>query len=461
MLKIHQLFLRTYLAIFVAILITVTLSTYFWAKNLYLNQVEKNLIQNIDILSVILEDTKDINSIKDIIKDLSKKLNLRISIINENGEVVAESHKNIENIKNHSNRVEIIEARNIGLGKDTRVSETLNKDLIYIAKKVSFNEEIYYLRMADYTNKITDNFKKLTFEIFIYISFFLIIAFISTYFISIKIQRETDSILYFLKEITNKKKPIFLQSNYTFEFYKIAKLLNKVAKKISKKDEIKAKHTAKLTLANRQKDDIISAISHEFKNPIAIISGYSQTLIEDENLSPTLKIKFLNKILSNSNKMSQIVDKLRLTLKLQDNNHKLILNKVSIKKIVENSISDLKIKYKNREIKVLGVDKEINADEILIGIAISNLIENALKYSQEDVIIEINENSISIRDKGIGISQENLENIFKKYYRATSNNWNNSLGLGLFIVKSILNVHNFKLEIDSKIGNGSTFKIYY
>ncbi|HRG60485.1 MAG TPA: ATP-binding protein [Aliarcobacter cryaerophilus] len=461
MLKIHQLFLRTYLAIFVAILITVTLSTYFWAKNLYLNQVEKNLIQNIDILSVILEDTKDINSIKDIIKDLSKKLNLRISIINENGEVVAESHKNIEDIKNHSNRVEIIEARNIGLGKDTRVSETLNKDLIYIAKKISFNEEIYYLRMADYTNKITDNFKKLTFEIFIYISFFLIIAFISTYFISIKIQRETDSILYFLKEITNKKKPIFLQSNYTFEFYKIAKLLNKVAKKISKKDEIKAKHTAKLTLANRQKDDIISAISHEFKNPIAIISGYSQTLIEDENLSQTLKIKFLNKILSNSNKMSQIVDKLRLTLKLQDNNHKLILNKVSIKKIVENSISDLKIKYKNREIKVLGVDKEINADEILIGIAISNLIENALKYSQEDVIIEINENSISITDKGIGISQENLENIFKKYYRATSNNWNNSLGLGLFIVKSILNVHNFKLEIDSKIGNGSTFKIYY
>lgn len=461
MLKIHQLFLRTYLAIFVAILITVTLLTYFWAKNLYLNQVEKNLIQNIDILSVILEDTKDISSIKDIIKDLSKKLNLRISIINENGEVVAESHKNIEDIKNHSNRVEIIEARNIGLGKDTRVSETLNKDLIYIAKKVSFNEEIYYLRMADYTNKITDNFKKLTFEIFIYISFFLIIAFISTYFISIKIQRETDSILYFLKEITNKKKPIFLQSNYTFEFYKIAKLLNKVAKKLSKKDEIKAKHTAKLTLANRQKDDIISAISHEFKNPIAIISGYSQTLIEDENLSPTLKIKFLNKILSNSNKMSQIVDKLRLTLKLQDNNHKLILNKVSIKKIVENSISDLKIKYKNREIKVLGVDKEINADEILIGIAISNLIENALKYSQEDVIIEINENSISITDKGIGISQENLENIFKKYYRATSNNWNNSLGLGLFIVKSILNVHNFKLEIDSKIGNGTTFKIYY
>ncbi|AXK48043.1 two-component sensor histidine kinase [Aliarcobacter trophiarum LMG 25534] len=461
MLKIHQLFLRTYLTIFIAILITLTITIYFWAKNIYLNQVEKNLIQSIDILSIILKDTKEINSIKNIVQDLSKKLNLRVSIIDGNGEVVAESHKKIDDIKNHSNRVEIIEAKNIGLGKDTRLSETLNKDLLYIAKKVSFNGEVYYIRMADYTDKITDNFKKLTFEIFIYISFFLIIAFISTYFISIKIKRETDSILHFLKEITNKKKPIFLQSNYTFEFYKIAKLLNKVARKLAKKDEIKAKHTAKLTLANRQKDDIISAISHEFKNPIAIISGYSQTLIEDENLSQTLKTKFLNKIFTNSNKMSQIIDKLRLTLKLQDSNHNIILNRVSIKKIVETSISDLKIKYKSREIKVLGEDKEINADEILLGIAISNLIENALKYSQEDVTIEINESFLTISDKGIGISQDNLENIFKKYYRATSNNWNNSLGLGLFIVKSILNIHNFKLEISSKIGVGSTFKIYY
>ncbi|MCT7446494.1 sensor histidine kinase [Aliarcobacter skirrowii] len=461
MLKIHQLFLRTYLAIFIAILITLTLATYFWAKNLYINQIEKNLIQNLDTLAVVLENSKDINSLNSVVLNLSQVLALRVSVIDELGNVIAESHKNLDDIKNHSNRVEIIEAKNIGIGKDTRVSETLGKDLLYIARKIEIDGETYYIRMADYTNKITDNFKSLTIEIFIYILLFLFLAFLATYFISLKIKKETDLILDFLKDIKNKKTPIPLKSNYTYEFYKIAKLLNKVSLKLSKREQEKVKHTAKLTLANRQKDDIISAISHEFKNPIAVISGYSQTLIEDENLSKDMKKKFLNKIFSNSNKMSQIIDKLRLALKLQDSNNTIALNNISIKRVLENIISDLKVKYKNQEINILGEDKEIKADEVLISIAITNLIENALKYSQDSITIEITNNYLAVIDKGIGISKENLENIFKKYYRANNNEWNNSLGLGLFIVKSILNIHNFELKIDSTLGVGSTFKIYY
>ena len=66
MLKIHQLFLRTYITIFAAILITLTLVTYFWAKNLYLNQIEKSLIQNIDTLSIVLKDTNHLNNIRNL-----------------------------------------------------------------------------------------------------------------------------------------------------------------------------------------------------------------------------------------------------------------------------------------------------------------------------------------------------------------------------------------------------------
>jgi signal transduction histidine kinase len=174
-----------------------------------------------------------------------------------------------------------------------------------------------------------------------------------------------------------------------------------------------------------------------------------------------MKKKFLNKIFSNSNKMSQIIDKLRLALKLQDSNNTIALNNISIKRVLENIISDLKVKYKNQDINILGEDKEIKADEVLISIAITNLIENALKYSQDDITIEITDSYLAVIDKGIGISKENLENIFKKYYRANNNEWNNSLGLGLFIVKSILNIHNFELKIESTLGVGSTFKIYY
>ncbi|MBU0924061.1 sensor histidine kinase [bacterium] len=462
MLKIHQLFLRTYIAIFAAILITLTLVTYFWAKNLYLNQIEKNLIQNIDTLSIVLDEMQNIHNITNIVKNLRTELNLRITIINEDGKVIAESDKlELSDINNHSNRVEIIQARNVGMGKDTRESETLKKELLYIAKKITIENHIYYIRMADYTNKITDNFMKLTFDIFLFITFFLIIAFLATYFISIRIKKEADSILYFLTQLSNKKQSFPLNSTYTYEFYKIAKLLNKVAIKLSKKERQKAKQTAKLKLANRQKDEIISALSHEFKNPIAIISGYSETILNDEQMPQAMKNKFLRKIQTNAIKMSHIIDKLRLTLKLEEGKQEILLLPCSMKKLIDNCVSDLHDKYKNREIIVLGEDITLNVDETLISMAISNLIENALKYSEDEVIVKINENSICIIDKGIGIEINELENINQKFYRVSNNGWNNSLGLGLFIVQSVLSLHNFNLEISSEFEKGSQFCIKY
>ena len=461
MLKIHQLFLRTYITIFAAILITLTLVTYFWAKNLYLNQIEKSLIQNIDTLSIVLKDTNHLNNIRNIVKTLHSELNLRITIIDDNGTVIAVSDKDLSDINNHSNRIEIIQAKNTGFGKNTRLSETINKELLYIAKKIIINETVYYIRMADYTNKITDNFMKLTLEIFMYITFFLIIAFLATYFISLRIKKETDTILHFLIQLSNKKESFKLNSTYTYEFYKITKLLNKVAIKLSKKEKQKAKQTAKLKLSNRQKDEIISAISHEFKNPIAIISGYSETILNDEQMPQAMKNKFLNKIYTNSNKMSQIIDKLRLTLKLEEGKQELLLIPSSMKKLIETCISDLKDKYKNRQILISGEDIHLKVDETLISMAISNLIENALKYSEKEVIVSISKTSICIIDKGIGIEANELEKINHKFYRVSNNGWNNSLGLGLFIVQSILNLHNFKLEISSELEKGSEFYIKY
>lgn len=461
MLKIHQLFLRTYIAIFIAILITLTFITYFWVKNIYLNQIESNLTKNIDSLTILLKDTKDLENLKNIISDLHTKLDLRVSIVDENGKVIAESDKDLENMANHSNRAEIIQARDTGIGQDIRVSQTLNKELLYVARKITLNDKIYYVRMADFVDKINDKFLKLIFEIFIYIAFFLTIGFFATYYISLKIKKETYSILNFLTELTNKTNNIALKSTNIYEFYKISELLNKVEAKLSKKGKQKAKQTAKLKLANRQKDEIISAISHEFKNPIAIISGYSETILNDKDIPEDIKVKFLNKIHSNSTKMAQMIDKLRLTLKLEERRQELVLVSCSIKKIVENCVSDLKDKYKNREILITGEDIFVNIDETLFSMVLSNLIENALKYSQNEVVVELTKEHICIIDKGIGIEEKELEKINQKFYRVSNNGWNNSLGLGLFIVHSILNLHNFRLEIESKIDVGSKFYIKY
>ena len=462
MLKIHQLFLRTYITIFLLILFSLGIITYFWFKQIYITQIEKNLIQNIDTLSIFLKSKNNIENITTIVPELHKKLNFRITIINESGEVIADSDKELSLIKNHLNRKEIIEARTKELGKDTRKSETIDKDLFYVAKKIVISNETYYIRIADYINNISDNFIRFAFEIFLFITFFLLISFLAAYFISIRIRKETDSILYFLTQLSNNNKTaIPIVSNYTYEFNKITKLLNKVAFKLSKRERQKAKQNAKLKLANRQKDEIISALSHEFKNPIAIISGYSETIINDELMPQAVKNKFLTKIHTNANKMSQIIDKLRLTLKLEEGKQEIQLLPCSMKRLIENCVSDLKDKYKNREIEISGVDITLKVDETLISMAISNLIENALKYSEDEIIVNISSESICIIDRGIGIEEKELANINQKFYRISNNGWNNSLGLGLFIVQSVLTLHNFKLEITSEFKKGSQFCIKY
>lgn len=461
MLKIHQLFLRTYFTIFAGIIITFTLLTYFWAKSLYLHQIEKNLIQNIDTVAIFLKDKKSMGNIENIVNTLNEELDLRITIINSDGKVIAESDKELSDISNHANRAEILQAKNEDIGKDARLSVTLNKELLYIAKKVKINEQTYYIRMADYTNKINENFMKLSLDIVYFVVLFLVIIFLASYFITKRIKKETDSILSFLIQLSNKKSSFNLSSNYTYEFDKIAKLLNKVALKLSKKQKQKSRQTAKLKLANRQKDEIISAISHEFKNPIAIISGYSETIINDEKMPEAIKIKFLNKIYTNANKMSQIVDKLRLTLKLEEEKQTIVLTPCSMKKIVENCIGDLEDKYKDRKIHILGEDTRIRVDEILISMAILNLLENALKYSEDEIVINILKDSVCIVDKGIGIDESEIKNINQKFYRVSNNGWNNSLGLGLFIVQSILSLHYFSLKVKSEIGKGSEFCIEF
>ena len=106
-------------------------------------------------------------------------------------------------------------------------------------------------------------------------------------------------------------------------------------------------------------------------------------------------------------------------------------------------------------------DITIKADPTLMEVAITNLIENALKYSEDDVHVNITNNYISITDTGIGIHPNNLEKITKKFYRVSNNEWNNSLGLGLSIVSNILRLHHFELSIESKENIGSKFTIKF
>jgi signal transduction histidine kinase len=248
---------------------------------------------------------------------------------------------------------------------------------------------------------------------------------------------------------------------FTQEFEEINQNLIQALKKAKKREDIKQRYNAKLKLKNQQRADMISAIAHEFRNPIASIMGYSQTLQDDPGIPKALQEKFLGKIYNNGNKIEALLSRLILWNKFESGEatlHKSSFDIYTLTKEVKHALEE---QYKGREILIHGESHVVDADRTLMEVVLKNLIENALKYSKDEVLVRIEENSISVSDKGVGISDKDLDKVTKKFYRSGTHNWDNSMGLGLSIVKTILSLHQSKLDIQSKENEGSTFSFNF
>lgn len=273
-----------------------------------------------------------------------------------------------------------------------------------------------------------------------------------------RMQKELNMINKYLKNLNEIDQIDYNTRFFTQEFEEINQNLIKVLKSAKKREDIKQRYNAKLKLKNRQRADMLSAIAHEFRNPIASIMGYSQTLVDDPDIPKALQEKFLQKIYNNGNKIESLLSRLILWNKFESGEATLHQSTFNLYPLAEDVIRSLSDKYKSREIRLLGdAVYMVEADRTLLEVVLKNLIENALKYSKDEVEVKIENGHVSVTDKGVGISNKDLDKVTKKFYRSGTHNWDNSMGLGLSIVKTILSLHHSKLLIESKIGKGSTF----
>ena len=459
MLKFHQIVLRKFILIFLILFLIVGAIVYYWSKEFYIQQTRDSLLNNIEIIS--FELNKDTNFDTLAVK-IKKNLHLRLTVISQDGKVIAESHKDKVKMDNHKNRDEIKQANRESYGYKIRHSSTVDKNLLYIAKKYTLNKVDIFIRLSKELHSINEQIIALGLKIFGVLALFFIGVFFITYKISKQIEKETQKVVNFLTSLTKKKKNTYIKSDYSLEFSNITNLLTKVSQILVKKEKQKQKYTNKLRVSNKQKDDIISAISHEFKNPIAVINGYSQTLLDDEDINPDIRKKFLSKIHKNGTKLSDLIDTLRLSIKLESGQQSTSFITINLYEIVLDTVENIELNYPKKEVVIKG-DKSvtIKADPALFSVVVSNLVENAFKYSEDEVLVSFDEKCLNVTDTGIGISSKNLENITAKFYRVHENSWNNSLGLGLFIVNNIINLHKFSLDIQSVENEGSTFSVKF
>ena len=219
------------------------------------------------------------------------------------------------------------------------------------------------------------------------------------------------------------------------------------------------------------RSEFIANASHELKTPISIIKGIAETLEKygDED-KETFK-DFLKKLIDESNRAQLLIEDLLSLNQAEMRQHILPEKEVNLMKVLDNIFVGLNELAKKNKIKLSKeLEKKeylIHGDENDIRIAFVNLIENAVKYNNtgQSVNIKIFENDLKIifevKDDGPGIHEDHISRLTERFYRVNSDIRNSGTGLGLSIVKNIVSRHKAQLEIESKLGIGSSFSIIF
>ena len=210
-----------------------------------------------------------------------------------------------------------------------------------------------------------------------------------------------------------------------------------------------------------------SDVSHELRTPISVIMTQSE-YGKDIEMTPEEAKHTFNIIFKESKKMSQLVSQLLTLVRIDKGHLKLNLENIDIGELLEISLETQQINANKKNINfITNIEENIFTiiDEIMILRAFNNIISNAIFYGKENGFLKISlkkENNkifITFEDNGIGISKENLDKIWIRFFQADSSRTTDNSGLGLPMVKGIIEAHNGNISVTSELGKGTTFSI--
>ena len=324
------------------------------------------------------------------------------------------------------------------------------KTLIYARK---YNEDITIFVNAS-LEPLDDSVSILSNQLIIVTFIVVVLAFIIGYFISKRISRPIEKM--------NENALKLANGNYDFKFDNNSKIseIDELANTLNyAKNELE--HTDEL------RRDLLANVSHDLKTPLTMIKGYAE-MIRDLNYNNEEKRNAnLNVIIEETERLNILVEDILTLSKIQANKDTLNKEEFDLVLLINNIIKRYSI-YKETE----GYTFELNmpdkvivkADKKKIEQVIYNLINNAINYTGDDNKVIINviagkKIRVEIKDTGKGIKEEDLPHIWEKYYHSKKKHKRNVIGtgIGLSIVKTILESHKFKYGVISKIGEGTTF----
>ena len=219
--------------------------------------------------------------------------------------------------------------------------------------------------------------------------------------------------------------------------------------------------------------NFVANVSHELRTPLSLISMFAETLALDRVTSKEKQKEYYSIIQHESNRLSRIVSKILNFYKIQEDKKIYNFKRADLNNIVENVLDNYSYHLHNSGFS-FSFEKDnslppVNIDEEAVAEAVINLIDNSIKYcnDRKELILITGKNKnfvyIKVSDSGIGISIDNQKKIFDKFYRVHDGlvSGIKGTGLGLTIVKSIMNAHNGEITVESSEGKGSSFTLNF
>lgn len=215
-----------------------------------------------------------------------------------------------------------------------------------------------------------------------------------------------------------------------------------------------------------EQKEFVGAASHELRTPLTSLKTEIEVALRDKSLKLIGAKKLLKSNLEDVNRMQKLSNYLLTLNKFQSEGIDLLMEKVRVDEVVQKVLKRLSSLADVKNIKIISELQKltIKGNEDAITELVTILVDNAIKYSDKNSQIHVLVSSmgyLKVTDQGVGISLDDIDHIFEKFYRSDKSRKRDGYGLGLSIAKSIADLHGAKIKVSSKPDNGSTFKVNF
>ena len=430
--------LRLILVAILAVILT-TVSIIWVCYSLFQEQVKKDLRITAGALAV--------TGVSDFAEDeaVYDEKNLRITWIASDGTVLYDNDVAANQMVNHLNRPEVIAAFRDGYGESIRESDTMNMKTFYYARLL---KDGTVLRLSTEARSLSSVFMQVFPIMLLVILLIIILCVFISHLLTKQLMKPINDIAANIDDVPSES---------------VYKELSPFIERIREQHE-------DILAAAKNRQDFTANVSHELKTPLTAISGYAE-LIENGMVDSEKEKKFASDIKRNADRLVVLINDIIRLSELDHSEAGVNLSQQNIYEVAKERVELLQNSAIKKGVKLTltGEDIFVLSNRGMLIELLDNLIQNAIRYNVPNgkIIVAIAKEEIgvvlSVKDTGIGIPEADIDRVFERFYRVDKSRSRDTggTGLGLAIVKHIVELHDGKIEIKSKLSEGTEIKIIF